>query len=136
MRDRLDEVRAAGADVLVVTQSRPEALAGVSLPLRTVCDPDRAAYRSFGLDRGRWAMFLRPRVLARYLGLMLRGWWPRGWEAGEDVLQLGGDFILDADRRVVFAHRSNDPADRPPMAELLDRIRKAVHPPAGLPDDR
>jgi len=43
--DRLDAIRQAGADVLVITQSRPEAVAAMSLPLPTVCDPERAAYR-------------------------------------------------------------------------------------------
>ena len=42
-------------------------------------------------------MFFRPGVLARYLRLILTGWRPRRGEAGEDMLQLGGDFILSAD---------------------------------------
>jgi hypothetical protein len=111
VRERLGDIRAAGVDVLVVTQTRAEAVAGVSLPLPTVCDPDRTAYRNFGLDRGRWSMFLRWRVLARYLRLILAGWRPHRGEAKEDMLQLGGDFILSAD--------------------LLDRIRQLIPPRAG-----
>jgi hypothetical protein len=38
--------------------------------------------------------------------------------AGEDVLQLGGDFILDRHRRVVFAYSSANPTDRPAMAVI------------------
>ena len=34
--------------MLVVTQSRPAAVSAMSLPLPTVCDPERAAYRYFG----------------------------------------------------------------------------------------
>jgi hypothetical protein len=131
VRELLDEIRAAGVDVLVVTQSRPEAVAGVSLPLPTVCDPDRAAYRYFGLDRGRWSMFLRWRVLARYLRLIFAGWRPHRGEAEEDMLQLGGDFILSADRHLLYAHRSNDPADRPAAADLLDQIHHLPRPPEG-----
>jgi hypothetical protein len=130
VRERLDEIRAAGAGVLVVTQSRPEAVAGVSLPLPTVCDPDRAAYRYFGLDRGRWSMFLRGRVLARYLRLIVAGWRPHRGEAVEDMLQLGGDFILSADRRLLYAHRSNDPADRPAVTDLVEQVRHLTRPPA------
>ena len=126
VRERRDEIRSAGADVLVVTQSRPEAVAAASLPLPTVCDPDRAAYRYFDLGRGRWSMFLRWGVLARYLRLIFTGWRPRRGEAGEDMLQLGGDFIVSADRRLVYAHRSNDPADRPAAADLLNQIRHAT----------
>jgi hypothetical protein len=124
VQDRLDEFRAAGADVLVVTQSRPEAVGGVLLPLPAVCDPERAAYRYFGLDRGRWSMFLQWRVLARYLRLIFNGWRPHLGEASEDMLQLGGDFLLSADRHLRYAHRSNDPADRPTASELLDQVRQ------------
>jgi hypothetical protein len=131
VRERLDEIRSAGADVLVVTQSRPDAVSTASLSLPTVCDPDRAAYRYFGLDRGRWSMFFRWSVLARYLRLIFTGWRPRCGEVGEDLLQLGGDFILSADRHLLYAHRSNDPADRPAATDLIDQIQHPTRPPAG-----
>ena len=131
VRERLAEIRAAGADVLVVTPSRPEAAAAASLPLQTVCDPDRAAYRYFDLDRGRWSMFLRWGVLARYLRLIFTGWRPHRGETGEDMLQLGGDFILSAGRHLLYAHRSDDPADRPAAADLVEQIRHLTRPPAG-----
>lgn len=124
MREHLDEIRRVGADVLVVTQSRPEAVAAMSLPLPTVCDPDRTAYRYFGLDRGRWSMFFRRGVLHRYLSLIFTGWRPHRGEAGEDMLQLGGDFILSADRRLWYSHRSNYPADRPAASDLVKQIRQ------------
>ena len=131
MGERLDDIRRAGADVLVVTQSRPEVVSVVSPTLPTVCDPDRTAYRYFGLDRGRWSMFLRWRVLARYLRLVFAGWLPHRGEDGEDMLQLGGDFILSADRRLVYSHRSNDPADRPAVNDLVDQIRRLIRAPGG-----
>ena len=126
VRDRLDEIRAAGVDVLVVTPSRPESVAAASLPLPTICDPDRVAYRYFGLDRGRWSMFLRWGVLVRYLRLISGGWRPRRGAEGEDMLQLGGDFIVSADRHLLYAHRSNDPADRPAAADLINRIQQHI----------
>ena len=131
MRKRFDDIRRAGADVLVVTQSRPDVVSGVFLTLPTVCDPDRTAYRYFGLDRGRWSMFLRWRVLARYLRLIFTGWLPHRGEGGEDMLQLGGDFILSADRRLVYSYRSNDPADRPAVNDLVDQIRQLIGTPGG-----
>lgn len=126
VRDRLDEIRASGMDVLVVTQSRPESVSAASLPLPTVCDPDREAYRYFGLDRGRWSMFLRWGVLVRYLRLIFSGWRPRLGVKGEDMLQLGGDFIVSADRHLLYAHRSDDPADRPAAADLINRIQQQI----------
>jgi hypothetical protein len=121
-------VRAAGATVLCVTPSRPVSVAGLDLPAPVLCDPDRAAYRAFGLEPGGWGMFFRPRVLGRYLRLMFAGWRPHAVAAGEDPRQLGGDFVLSADRRVLFVYRSGDPADRPIVDDL---IRPLTRPPAG-----
>ncbi len=131
VRERLGEIRSAEAGVLVVTQSRPEAVSAASLPLPVVCDSDRAAYRYFGLDRGRWSMFFRRKVLAHYLRLIFTGWRPRPGVAGEDLLQLGGDFVLSAERRLVYAHRSNDPSDRPAVADLVRRVRELASSPVG-----
>ena len=127
VRNHLEEIRQAGADVLVVTQSQPKSIATMELTLPTVCDPNRTAYRYFGLDRGRLSMFFRWKVLVHYLGLIFGGWRPRLGEAGEDMLQLGGDFILSADRHLRYAHRSNDPADRPTVAELVEPIQCLKH---------
>ena len=43
--------------------------------------------------------------------------------AGEDVLQLGGDFVHGRDRRVVFAHPSRAATDRPTVDQILDAVR-------------
>ena len=44
---------------------------------------------------------------------MLRGYAPKMPYKGEDVMQLGGDFVIDRSRRVVFAYPSGTPTDRP-----------------------
>ena len=69
-------------------------------------------------------MFFRGSVLIRYLGLIFTGWRPHGGETGEDMLQLGGDFIVTSDRRLVYAHRSNDPADRPTASDLVKQVQQ------------
>jgi hypothetical protein len=128
-----DQLAAAGCSVLVVTQARPEQLAryatryGWRVPL--VADPERAAYRAFGLERTSWLTFFRPRVLWGYFRGMLRGYGVKTPYAGEDVLQLGGDFVLDRERRVVFAYPSIDPTDRPRVPAILTALPKAS--PAG-----
>jgi AhpC/TSA antioxidant enzyme len=127
---RLADVRAAGGELVCVSQTRPDVLAAHlrrhPRPFPVVGDPDRAVYRAFGLERGGVGMFFRPRVLAGYLWAMVRGWLPRPPVRGEDVLQLGGDFVLDRDRLLVFAHRSADPADRPAPDELVEQVRAAA----------
>jgi peroxiredoxin len=126
---RSEEFRRLGAEVLVVTQARPEVLAAFlreqPLPFDAVADPERAAYRAFGLERTSWAAMLRPWVLWRYLRLMLGGWRPRRLRQGEDVLQLGGDFVLDRQGCLTHAYRSAEPTDRPPVEELLRAVREA-----------
>jgi len=118
-----ERIRTAGAELLVITMSKPEALTEYSKmrtwPFPVVGDPERTAYRAFGLERTRWRTVFRPDVLARYTGWVLRGWVPRQPSPGEDVLQLGGDFILDEQQRMIYAYRSKEPTDRPKAKELL-----------------
>lgn len=120
---------AKGCSVLIVSQARPEVLARYlsrfawRVPL--VCDPERAAYRAFGLERTGRLTFFRPRVLWGYLREVLRGAPVRRPYAGEDVLQLGGDFVVARAGRVVFAFRSRDPTARPAVAELLAALPSA-----------
>ena len=129
MRDRLGDFEHLGAGVVAVSLGRPEQLAAyrrtTPWPFPVVCDPERAAYRLFGLERTRWRTFFRPGILVRYLRLMTRGWRLRAANAGEDLLQLGGDFVIDRGRRLVYAYRSAEPTDRPPVAALLDAVRSA-----------
>ena len=124
-----DALAARGCSVLVVSQAKPEVLSRYlarfqwNVPL--ACDPDRAAYAAFGLERTNWATFFKPQVLWGYFKGMAKGYRVKKPFAGEDVLQLGGDFILSRDRKVVFAYRSADPTDRPAVAALLKALPSA-----------
>jgi AhpC/TSA antioxidant enzyme len=126
--------------VLVVTQARPAILIvflrELPLPFPVVADPERVAYHAFGLERTSWAAMLRPGVILRYLQLIFRGWRPRKVREGEDVLQLGGDFVLDGEGRLTYAYRSAEPTDRPSVEALLQAMSDlsipATPPDAGL----
>lgn len=144
MQQRYEEFRKLDAEVAVVSQARPEILAlflrEQPLPFPVVADPERAAYRAFGLERTSWGRVLRPGVVLRFLRLLFRGWRPRRVRQGEDVLQLGGDFLLDAAGRLAYAYRSTEPTDRPTVEALLGAVRDlaardrpgtGVPPPAG-----
>ena len=94
--------------------------AGLGLPIGYYGDPERAAYAAFGFGRGSVArVWLDPRVLARYAGLLARGRRPRPPGAGEDLLQLAGDVLADAAGRIEWTYRSAGPEDRPSLAEVL-----------------
>ena len=118
-----DAFAARGCSVLVVAQAKPEFLAHYltrrAYGVAFASDPERVAYRAFGLERTPLRTFLRPRVLLGYLAGMLRGYAPHKPYEGEDVLQLGGDFLLDQLGRIEFAYRSRNPTDRPAVSRLL-----------------
>jgi len=62
-----------------------------------------------------------PPTLKLYWRLMRRGIRQERYE-GADIFQSGGDFLLDRDGNVRYAHRSIDPTDRPTVTELLQQI--------------
>jgi hypothetical protein len=123
VRDRYEDIRRQGGEVLIVSFSPPAFLTMYlreqPLPFALVSDPSLRAYRAFGLERTTWRALLRPTVVVRFLRFLGRGWRLKRPRKGEDVLQLGGDFVVDAQRRLVYAHRGSDPTDRPPVADLL-----------------
>lgn len=128
MAANYDRFQSAKTNVLAVALSKP-AVAAVflrhnPLPFPLVCDPERAAYQAFGLGRTSWMGFLRPSVLWGYLSMIVRGGKVRKPHQDEDVLQLGGDFVLDRSGTVVFEYRSRTATDRPTMAALLAAVAK------------
>ena len=87
-------------------------------PFTFLLDPDRAAYRAYGLEHSvarAWGL----KVWGRYAQLMLAGRKWRGTLREGDSGQLGGDFIVDRDGVIRLAYRSHDPTDRLPIRQLL-----------------
>ena len=127
-----EAVRAAGAEVIVISFEPPARLPlyieAHRWPFPVVSDPDLLAYRAFGLGAAGWLTLFRPGVILKYLGLIARGYRPE--PSGADVHQLGGDFVIDSSRHLLFEHRSTDPADRPSAQALLRALPK---PSAGRP---
>ncbi len=132
MQKIYEAVRALGAEVLVVSFTPPARVAAylAKYPklFPVVSDPELSAYRSFGLEKASRLRMLCPDILVRFIGLMLRGWVPKQPHKGDDLLQLGGDFVLDAAGRVRYAHPSAHPADRPSGAALLQAVQRALEP--------
>jgi hypothetical protein len=125
-----DDLAAVGCSVLAVAQAKPEVLslylARKKWRVPIVSDPERAAYASFGLERVSWLSFFRPKEMWGYLRGMFRGYGLKKPYAGEDVLQLGGDFVLDKLARVVFTYPSAAPTDRPAISAILEAIASAA----------
>jgi len=116
-----------GARVACISFAGPELLrayrdrVGVQAPL--YADPDRAAYRAFGFDRGSVGrVWLDPRVVGRYAQLWMRG--KRPDRPAQDTLQLGGDVVVGADGRVAWVYRSAGPEDRPSVASIAAALAR------------
>ena len=125
MRDRLGDL--GDAVVALITFTRQRNLRGYrsrfGLPFAVLTDETRATYRAYGLGRGRWWRVWGPATLRAY-GRLIRG----GARAGrpkEDTLQLGGDFVIGRDGRLLYAYRSTSPDDRPPVDELVAEVAGA-----------
>ena len=86
-----------------------------------LADPHREAYRAFALKRLSWFQVFSPSTLKLYFRLLREGKKLQNY-GKDDFYQAGGDFLVDAQGNIVFAHRSQDPADRPPLAKLLEAI--------------
>ena len=83
-------------------------------------DPERKAYQAFGLEYslGRsWS----PKIWFEYARLMAQG---RKWRGIQgDSGQLGGDFIVDRSGIIRMAYGSHDPADRPSVSDILEKLK-------------
>jgi peroxiredoxin len=90
-------------------------------PFVIFTDPERRAYREFGLQRLSWLRVFSLATLRLYFR-SLRNSQQRHNYGKEDIYQGGGDFLIDRQGYIHFAYRSREPADRPTVLELLHEI--------------
>ncbi len=125
MSDRLDEM--GDAEVAVVTFASQRSLRGfrsrLGLAIPVLADEGRVAYRAYGLRRGPWWRVWGLATVRRYARLVAAG--RRLRRPTEDTLQLGGDFVVGRDGRLVYVFRSRGPADRPSVDELIAAARRS-----------
>lgn len=133
MRDHKAEFDRRGVAIAVVSFAAPAKLAYYQAqhrwPFTILADPQREAYRGFALKRLSWRKVFSPATLLRYWQLMRKGM-KREPHGGDDIYQSGGDFLLDRGGNILYAHRGQDPADRPPAAVLLQAIDRIKPPQA------
>lgn len=96
------------------------------VPFTCLADEQRVAYTAYGLGRASWLRTLTPRALAPYVRLYFsarrRGFGRRTIE-GQDLRQMGGDFVVAPDGRLTLAYASHDPADRPSIESITAAIQ-------------
>lgn len=129
MSDRLAEFPPDTEVVLVTFTDRGQASAyrrrrGLGIPV--LVDPDRAAYRAYGLGRGSVWRVWGWRALRRYVELFPANGLGGLRRPTEDTLQLGGDFVVAPDGTLAWGFWGDGPDDRPSVDELIDATQRAV----------
>ena len=129
MKATKDQFEARGVSIIVISFAEPQRLARYQeyhqWPFVILADPKRTAYDAFTLKRLSWLQVFSPATLKLYWRLLREGKQREDY-GKDDIYQSGGDFLIDRDGNVLFSHRSQDPADRPTAAELLEIIDRKL----------
>lgn len=121
LRHAYPAIRELNAEVLAISTAGVKPLTDfvheLELPFLVLSDGSGAVYRAFGLGKG---MIVRLPTLVRAARLLWRE--KRLYRLVGDIMQMGGDFLVDGAGIVRYAHGSEDPTDRPEADELLRQI--------------
>lgn len=134
MRERLDEF-APNTTVALITFTDPANLVGYSEtneiglrdgPFSILVDPERVAYRVYGLGRGSVARIYGLKAAKRYAEIFRSKGFGGLRRPTEDTMQLGGDFVIGPDGTLVYGFWGQGPADRPSVDDLIDAVSSAA----------
>lgn len=123
-------IDAIGSAVVIVHDTKERVCAGflkgLDVPYPVLADTELTSYRAWGLRNASAAgTFLSPRVALGYARRLLvdreRLPWP-----GSVPLQLGGDFVVDAEGLIAYAHPQESVDDRPPVGLLVRELERAA----------
>ena len=132
LRDDRERFQEAGAEVVLIGQGTPsDAVAftrRVDQPFECLVDPDRSAYRAYGLGKARPAQVVGPRTALPFLRANLRKeTLQRGLQGGK-FMQMPGTFVVDTLVTVQMAHRNRHVADTPSNQRILDVLEALRKP--------
>jgi NAD(P)-dependent dehydrogenase (short-subunit alcohol dehydrogenase family) len=123
LRDRLDEIRERGADLVIIGNGAGHFARAFREELDLDCpilvDPELKAYRAAGMRRG-FVEALSPRVPLRGLQAFYSGARQDGLQG--DPWQLGGVFVIQRAHRLTYAYRSGNAGDHPPVDDVLSAL--------------
>jgi peroxiredoxin len=120
---RRDKKKYAAAEVQIVLvglgapEKAKQFRTELDLPFTVLCDPAKTSYQAFGLTR-RMSIGREARLqgvmqvigdIARYGGALTE----------QDMVQLGGVFVVDRTGHVRFAYTAMRAADRPTLEDVL-----------------
>ena len=124
MRERLEDLREAGAELVLVGNGSVVAAARFRREQAPECavfsDPSLETYRALGMRRGVWAT-LGPSTLAAAARALLRG--RRQTSVEGDPWQQGGIYVIANGGAVVYARANRNAGDRPDVDAALAALR-------------
>ena len=129
MKSFKDEFDRRGVAIVVVSFAEPERLAPYQeyhhWPFVMLADPKRTVYQAFALKRLSLLWVFSPSTLRLYFRLLREGKKFQNY-GKDDYYQAGGGFLIDREGNVLFAHRSQNPADRPRIEKLVEAIDRTA----------
>ncbi|NPV42094.1 MAG: AhpC/TSA family protein [Anaerolineae bacterium] len=122
-----DKIKKAGLDIAVITQGVPAETAlfmDEHAPgLLALSDPQRAAYRAYGLERGTlFQTFLNLKVWRAVSRSRRKGYLVETPPEGQDAMQMSGTFIISPQGRVLLPFYYDNIADHPALDLLLEGV--------------
>lgn len=122
-----EQIQAAGLNIAVIMQGTPEATAEFAAQfapgLLCLADPERKAYRAFGLERGNlFQTFLNPKVWRAISKASKKGYKVEQAPPGQDAMQMSGTFIISTAGKLLLPYYYDHIADHPPLELLLNGV--------------
>lgn len=122
-----DRLTAAGLEIAVVMQGTVAAAAEFSRKfapgLFCLADPERIAYRAYGLERGGlFQTFLNPQVWSAVQRARQKGYLVEPPPPGQDAMQMSGTFIISTEGKILLPYYYDHIADHPPLELLLSGV--------------
>jgi len=119
---------ALGCRVVVVAAGSPAGAVNwqqeTGVPCEIYVDQDRQLYKSLNLDESIskvWNMS----TMVYYAEQMAAQRPLHQVVSGDNIHQMGGDFVLNDKCELIFAYRSQTPPERPTIEQLEQEMRKA-----------
>lgn len=122
----IEKFSVAGCKVVVVSFGSAEGaqrwLKETGCELDVYLDPERKLYSLVGLGRSVYKVW-NIGTLRFYAQEIAKGVKPPEAFAGDDFLQMGGDFTLDKELKMVLSYPSKDPSDRVSIDNILGKMK-------------
>lgn len=126
MQKSLKRFNELKVQIKVVSFAKPEVLKtyvnNFSWQFPVYSDTERKAYHQLSMKRGNKLSMIHPTTLASYARVLLKGY--KVEKPTDDVYQMGGDFLIDSEGILRYAHPSKRPDDRPSVKTLLKEISR------------